>query len=519
MRKLLFATSATILALSIVGCDSLPFLGGGDQPSPSPEASPSPTAETPASPSPAPTQDQSFPSPDVPPKPPGTDLIQSSSPEDRVSRLERELEAQRDEGQGTPLITLGPETGRDPFSRPNIPIPAPTEIPTPIPTPIPAPINGGGNRGVGGNGRDTGPVETTVVTRLSRQQVPQLPELPELTRPPQVGGVQLAGDIPPIRLSPLEERLVQGFRTVDALTDETSQLPEYTTDLSDLVGMSLFDRGVRREVLFSNRALYRRLEKTYGEYQVAARLWRIYGDESEPDALRCSSIPAIEQAIRVYQVPTIVRGQVRCARRIDMLEAVWRRGNNILDEALRDRDFNAPSLADLPSLPDAGEPKQLAVLPKIPEIQAPQPPRAITLGTDGRPAQPIPTVPPLATRPKSVPNLPELPVDEAPPRWRDPNPPPPPITVAPASPPPPPPPPSTDLARGIEVTGVLEVGNAKQAIVKAPNEATSRYVKEGQLIANGKVLVKRIEFEQGEAIVVLEENGVEVRKRVGETFE
>jgi hypothetical protein len=66
------------------------------------------------------------------------------------------------------------------------------------------------------------------------------------------------------------------------------------------------------------------------------------------------------------------------------------------------------------------------------------------------------------------------------------------------------------------VTGVAQVGNEMQAIVKAPNEPTSRYVRVGQRIANGQVLVKRIEMDGGvEPIVVLEENGVEVDRIVG----
>lgn len=76
--------------------------------------------------------------------------------------------------------------------------------------------------------------------------------------------------------------------------------------------------------------------------------------------------------------------------------------------------------------------------------------------------------------------------------------------------------PSTTLANGVEVTGVVQVGNEMQAIIKAPGEAASRYVRVGQRIANGQVLVKRIEMNTGaEPIVVLEENGVEVARAVG----
>lgn len=63
---------------------------------------------------------------------------------------------------------------------------------------------------------------------------------------------------------------------------------------------------------------------------------------------------------------------------------------------------------------------------------------------------------------------------------------------------------------------MVQVGNEMQAIIKAPGEAASRYVRVGQRIANGQVLVKRIEMNTGaEPIVVLEENGVEVARAVG----
>jgi hypothetical protein len=38
--------------------------------------------------------------------------------------------------------------------------------------------------------------------------------------------------------------------------------------------------------------------------------------------------------------------------------------------------------------------------------------------------------------------------------------------------------PQPDLAKGVTVTGVVQVGNQTQAIVKVPNEATSRHVRE-----------------------------------------
>lgn len=76
--------------------------------------------------------------------------------------------------------------------------------------------------------------------------------------------------------------------------------------------------------------------------------------------------------------------------------------------------------------------------------------------------------------------------------------------------------PSTDLATAVVVTGVVNVGGTDYAIVDVPNEP-SRYVREGQRVANGQVLIKRIEVrEGGEPRVILEQNGVEVARRVGE---
>ena len=75
--------------------------------------------------------------------------------------------------------------------------------------------------------------------------------------------------------------------------------------------------------------------------------------------------------------------------------------------------------------------------------------------------------------------------------------------------------PNPTLAKAVVVTGVVQVGSSLQAIVKAPLEPTSRYVSTGQRIANGQVLVKRIEVRGSEPVVVLEQLGIEVVKFVG----
>ncbi len=75
--------------------------------------------------------------------------------------------------------------------------------------------------------------------------------------------------------------------------------------------------------------------------------------------------------------------------------------------------------------------------------------------------------------------------------------------------------PDPALARAVEVTGVIQIGSRYQAIVKAPEEPTSRYVMAGQRLSNGRVLVKRIEMNGSEPVVILEESGVEVVRAIG----
>ncbi|MFP5270078.1 hypothetical protein [Coleofasciculus sp.] len=79
-----------------------------------------------------------------------------------------------------------------------------------------------------------------------------------------------------------------------------------------------------------------------------------------------------------------------------------------------------------------------------------------------------------------------------------------------------PPPPSTELADGVEVSGVMQLEGQWNAIIKASANTTSRYVRAGDSLLNGAVKVKRIELgENQEPLVILEENGVEVIKYVG----
>ena len=73
------------------------------------------------------------------------------------------------------------------------------------------------------------------------------------------------------------------------------------------------------------------------------------------------------------------------------------------------------------------------------------------------------------------------------------------------------------LAQTVGVSGVIEVGGRTQVIVRLPNESFSRYVEVGDRIYDGKIKIKRVEGEQTlSPIVILEESGVEVSRKVGD---
>ncbi|MEO8891979.1 MAG: hypothetical protein ABI417_10675 [Coleofasciculaceae cyanobacterium] len=79
----------------------------------------------------------------------------------------------------------------------------------------------------------------------------------------------------------------------------------------------------------------------------------------------------------------------------------------------------------------------------------------------------------------------------------------------------PPAPPSVEIAQAVQVKGVVELGGKVSAIVKESEQSDSRSVSAGDYVAQGKVLVKRIEFNGNrEPMVILEQNGVEVLKQV-----
>jgi hypothetical protein len=75
--------------------------------------------------------------------------------------------------------------------------------------------------------------------------------------------------------------------------------------------------------------------------------------------------------------------------------------------------------------------------------------------------------------------------------------------------------PTVNLAQAIAVSGVVQAGSQTSVIVQVPNETSSRSAVVGDYLANGKVLVKRIEMQGAEPVVVLEQDGAEFVKPVG----
>jgi hypothetical protein len=80
--------------------------------------------------------------------------------------------------------------------------------------------------------------------------------------------------------------------------------------------------------------------------------------------------------------------------------------------------------------------------------------------------------------------------------------------------------PEPALAREVSITGVIDVAGVPQVILQAPGEPSSRYVRAGDYLSNGQVLVKRVEMNRGSVpVVVLEQFGIEVTREVGQPVE
>ncbi len=143
--------------------------------------------------------------------------------------------------------------------------------------------------------------------------------------------------------------------------------------------------------------------------------------------------------------------------------------------------------------------------PATPKVAvAPLPAPAVRKAPAAAKLPPI-ALPPLAARSPLGP-LPTFPNSAALPPVNVPA-----VPVAPVAPPPS----RTSLADAIEVSGVVQVGGKWNVIVKEPNAVSSRYVAVGDYLENGKVLVKQIVASGNSSpVVVLQQNGVEIRKSV-----
>ncbi|MEG4507222.1 hypothetical protein QUA81_25205 [Microcoleus sp. F6_B4] len=459
MHKLLYFATIGLLAFSIAGC-------GGDEgsntasPSPSPSAaSPSPAAT--ASPTPA---AQAFPSPVVAAQPPG--LIRSTNPDERARQAQTNIGENKDRNPTLPLqpVPQGPVTvnpsGLDPFG----PLP-------PIVLQIPPGANGAGGT-------------TSELPKLPQRQVAVLPELPELLAPPPLNR-------PPGQTVAITTRPTGG-------RSGTQQVPgrSGTQQVPGRSGGPLLPGGEGGEIGLPPQV-------------PGLTAPRLGGGGGGGGGGRNGSLPGGTGA------------QIGSPPQVPGLNAPQLGRTRTSPPGLEPIAARPIGVPDLPELPVDKRPPQW----RDPNARARIRTGTRPPGTTGpiavrpqdarnrpttRPAPPRPPQP-IAARPIGVPDLPELPVDKRPPQWVDPNPPPPPVIPVV------PPPPSTDLATGTEVSGVVKVGNETQVIVKVPNEPTSRYVKVGQRLSNGQVLVKRVDVKPGaDPIVILEENGVEVAKGVGE---
>ncbi|MEG5057647.1 hypothetical protein QUB60_04535 [Microcoleus sp. A2-C5] len=480
MHKLLYFATIGLLAFSIGGCGD----GGSNTASPSPSpstASPSPAAS--GSPTPG---TQTFSSPIVAAQPPG--LIRSTNPDERARQAQTGIGDNKNQAKKTPA---GQPLSQGPLTPANTGLSDPFAVLPPIAVQNPA----------GANGISA---STDQFPKLPQRQVALLPQLPELS-PPQILGGTDSSSLPD--LPGTQPRL--GRRGSFTLRGgggggtgaQIGSLPLIPRLTAPQLGGGSGDTSA----LSGNGAQIGSPRLVPG--LSAPQLGRGSGDASAPSGSGAQI--GSPRLIPGLTAPQLGRGSGDAS-------ATSGSGVQISSPRLVPGLTARRTTSPRPPQPIAARPLGVPNLPPLPVDKRPPQwrnlnplPRRIT-STPSRPAPPRPPQP-IAARPLGVPNLPPLPVDKRPPQWVDPNPPP--VKQAPAVPPPP----STDLATGTEVSGVVKVGNETQVIVRVPSEPTSRYVKVGQRLSNGQVLVKRVDLKSGgDPIVILEENGVEVAKSVGE---
>jgi hypothetical protein len=152
----------------------------------------------------------------------------------------------------------------------------------------------------------------------------------------------------------------------------------------------------------------------------------------------------------------------------------------------------------------SNRPDPFALISTVPLVQIPPPPKVETLSVPPASSSSQGAEPNRTTAAGQPSGQPLNPSGASPNRAL--------IPVKPVAPPPPQP----DLAKAVQVTGVVQVGDTLYAIVKAQGEPSSRYVQAGQSLSNGQVRVRRIETDGAEPKVVLEQFGIEVVRAVGE---
>ncbi|MEB3224581.1 MAG: hypothetical protein VKJ86_02120 [Synechococcus sp.] len=77
--------------------------------------------------------------------------------------------------------------------------------------------------------------------------------------------------------------------------------------------------------------------------------------------------------------------------------------------------------------------------------------------------------------------------------------------------------PEPTAANNTIVSGVVQLNGIDYVMIKADGEQFSRYVKVGDYVANGQVLVKEITFNRGVPVVLLEQYGRIIPKKLNET--
>ncbi|MEK0180762.1 hypothetical protein [Microcoleus anatoxicus] len=501
MHKLLYFATIGLLAFSIGGCGDG---GGGNTASPSPTpggASPSAASSTPGT--------QNFPSPVVAAQPPG--LIRSTNPDQRAQQSATGIGDNKSQPKNPPA--------------PGGPIPSGALTPNPAQIDPFGPLPPIALQNPAGANVEVGQIANPF-PKLPQRQVALLPKLPESSPPPKIEPIApTASRNNSPRSGQSSTRIVTSSQTDPSQSGGNGtqigsprqiqglNTPQFgrrpgQPGLPGGVGTQI---GSTRQIPGLNAP---QLGSRPGQPGLPGGVGTQIGSPRQIPGL---NTPQFGSRPGQPGLPGGEGAQVGSPRPVPGINTP-QLGTRLNPATTTGRNPRRPATLRAPQ-PIAATPLGVPNLPALPvdkrppQWRAPNPIARRVTSTPSRPAPPRPPQP-IAARPLGVPNLPPLPVDKRPPQWIDPNPPP--VKQVPAIPAPPPPP-STDLATGTEVSGVVKVGSETQVIVRVPNEPTSRYVKVGQRLSNGQVLVKRVDVKSGaDPIVILEENGVEVAKAVGE---